>query len=356
MEDKKQFNIRKEIMNDALGLSTILDIKRNINSYMHKEILNNFLTFFSSIFCQEVIKSNHGIISGKRKITLENIDDFRNYNLKFCPSITSDNTNRIIKEMEITLDKYTFDIILTFNGNDLIDINTRYWDYDKEEQFELLDGEIATPQRWLEILIPGTYEIIRESLEKYILKVSKDIENMNIQKKEYSVFKLFENSKISDDEKLYIIQRIGLLKNVLFVEYIFKANNLLIDIEELDFGFLRFITKCKAVIIEMFWNDKKSNKNLNILSEIFEKNSKQIPSEFYVINRKCRNNIHYSDYHEISKEELELLIKYQNIYLSNVLEVFNKNLTIKLDFFYKILLSLAKVEYEARNKKNENSN
>ena len=83
MEESKKFKIFNEIMNDAFWLGYILEIKRNITDYSQKEILSSFLIFYSSIFAEETIKSNYGNLSGKRNITLEDIESFRNYNLKY---------------------------------------------------------------------------------------------------------------------------------------------------------------------------------------------------------------------------------------------------------------------------------
>ena len=76
MEKDKEFKIFNEIMNDAFWLGYILEIKRKITDYSQKEILSSFLIFYSSIFAEETIKSNYGGLSGKRDITLEDIENF----------------------------------------------------------------------------------------------------------------------------------------------------------------------------------------------------------------------------------------------------------------------------------------
>lgn len=85
MKKNKEFKIFNEIMNDAFWLDYILEIKRNLLDYSQKEILSSFLIFYSYIFAEESIKSNYSSLSGKRNITLEDIVNFRNYNLKYYP-------------------------------------------------------------------------------------------------------------------------------------------------------------------------------------------------------------------------------------------------------------------------------
>ena len=68
----------------------------------------------------------------------------------------------------------------------------------------------------------------------------------------------------------------------------------------------------------------------------------------YPINRKCRNNLQYSDYHFLSKKDITILDKYQDLYLNDVLETFDSYIFLKFGIFYNIGLSLAKLEYWSR--------
>lgn len=81
--------------------------------------------------------------------------------------------------------------------------------------------------------------------------------------------------------------------------------------------------KIKAVIIEMLWNDNKNN-NLPFLNNILMNMPKEVNDSFYIINRKCRNNIHYGFYNEVSMEELINLKIMQEIYLNYVVKEFKK--------------------------------
>ena len=347
MDKDKERKIVNEILNDAFWLGYILEIKKNISDYEKKEVLSSFLVFFSSIFVEETIKAKYGGLSGKRKITLKEIEYFRNHNLKYCPSNTSLTTNEIINEMGIDFDNYIFDVVLYLNNKNLLDINFRNWEYSKEEKFELIDGIVATPLRWIEILMPDIYDIIKEKLKDISNMYVERISKTNINRKSYSTYKLFSKSKINKEEKLYILQRYGLVKTILFIDNIIKEK-ISFDIGIFHFDLQRFIAKAKAIIIEMFWNDKKSNSSINLLEEVFKQNEKNIDKKFYSINRKCRNNLHYSDFHNISEKENKILIMYQEIYLKNILEIFNRSISYNFGISYRIGLSLAKLEYWSR--------
>ena len=76
---------------------------------------------------------------------------------------------------------------------------------------------------------------------------------------------------------------------------------------------------------------------------------KEICNEFFSINRKCRDNIHYGFYYELTDEELNILIKYQDLYLNYIIYEFEKHLIIKFGAGYKIGLALARLQYWASN-------
>ena len=73
----------------------------------------------------------------------------------------------------------------------------------------------------------------------------------------------------------------------------------------------------------MLWNDNKNN-NLPFLNNILMNMPKEVNDSFYIINRKCRNNIHYGFYNEVSMEELINLKIMQEIYLNYVVIEFKK--------------------------------
>lgn len=340
--DQKERKIVNETLNDAFWLSFILDLKRNISDLYQKEMLSNFLIFFSSIFAEETIKAGFGGMSEKTTITEKEVSKFRNHNLKYCTKIESATTLKTISEMGISFDEYIFDIVLTIRNSELMDINFRGWDYSKEENFELLDGTVSTPNIWMEKLMPEIYSQMIESLKDLSKKYTNQILNSEIKKRSYSTFKLFAHTKIDAENKLYILQHYGLVKTMMFISDLINKE-IRIKIHEAKFDSKVYITKCKAILLELFWNDKKSNPKLSILDEIFSRNKESIPAEFYVINRKIRDNLHYSDYHYLPNTEMELLKKYQDVYFKNIIEVFDNKIHYKFGIGYKLGLSIAKI-------------
>ena len=111
-------------------------------------------------------------------------------------------------------------------------------------------------------------------------------------------------------------------------------------------SFDNYLLKVKATIIEMIWNDYKQNKEkLPILSKIVDNYPKDICSDFFKINRKCRDNIHYGFYNDISEEEIAILNQYQEKYINYVIGCLEKEIIYKFNISYKMGLSLAKLQY-----------
>lgn len=340
--EKQQVN---EIINDAFWLGFILELKRKVSNTAKKEVLSSFVIFFSSIFTCETLKSNYGGLSGKRNITKTQINNYRIHNIKYVHNIESEDTKKIIAEMGVDFENYVFDLNLFVNNNNLIDTNFRNWDSGKEEYFELLDGIVATPFRWIEILLPGLFEEIHKILVDLINKYLNNIDEFKLEKKPYASSKLFSDVNINNNEKIYILQRYGLVKNIILLDRLIEEN-IAFDIGDMEINSKHFFIKIKAITIELFWNDNK--RHLSILDKIFKLNNNEIDKKFYTINRKIRDNIHYNWIANIKEDEYQFVSNYQDIYLKNVIKVFDEYINIKFDDMYERDYEFAKLIYELR--------
>lgn len=126
------------------------------------------------------------------------------------------------------------------------------------------------------------------------------------------------------NEKVYILQRIGLIKTILMISNEFGNENYIKinEKEELCLNFDKFLIKAKATIIELIWND---NTNIPILKDIIEKIAYEMDENFYKVNRKCRDNIHYGFYNKISDTQYKELSLQQDFYLKYIVKKFKKN-------------------------------
>ena len=239
--------------------------------------------------------------------------------------------------------------VLLFIDNELIDINSRTWLNRNKENYDLYNGIILSPRRWIKNFHQQLNDMFEEIRKPYVDEFVKKFDKKIITFKSYSSKKLFDN-KLSKDEKIYIMQRIGLLKTTMYFSKILgNANFITINGESnIKVSFDNFLIKVKAELIELLWNDKCHN-NIPFLDKIIENYPKEISEEFFPINRKCRDNLHYGFYNELTEKELNILNEYQDLYLNYVIVEFEKNLKIKFGASYKIGLALAKIQYWAAN-------
>jgi len=336
-----------EILNDSFWLGIILTTEDKIKNEMMKALLTDFLLFFSSSFCEELIIYKFGDVRDKNSVSIKQIKELRKKYFKKCPLYNSTRIKSIINEMGIDFENYVFDNVLFFVNNELIDINIRTWDTRSKENFDLYNGIVLSPRRWIKNFHPQLNNIFEELRKPCIEEFINRLKSKEITQKTYSTKKLFDNN-LSNDEKTYILQRIGLLKTTMLISETFK-NNYFADInkqENVKVDFDSFILKVKATLIEILWNDRIKN-NIPFLNKVLENYPREICEEFFPINRKCRDNIHYGFYNELKDSEIMILNKYQDIYLNYVIKEFEKKLTIKFDLNYKISLAIAKIKFWA---------
>lgn len=337
--------INFEILNDSFWLGIILTTEDKIKNETIKSLLTDFLLFFSSSFCEEVITYKFGGVLDPNNFSNKKINELRKTYFKKCPLYNSKNVKAIIQEMGIDFESYIFDSVLFFINGEFIDINSRTWKNRYKENFDFYNGIILSPRRWIKNFYPQLNDIFEEIRIPYINEFVNRFNELEITYKSYSTKKLFDNN-LSNDEKTYILQRIGLLKTTMFLSKVFGNKNFIYinEQENIKIDFNNFLLKVKATLIEILWNDK-SNNNIPFLNQILENYPKEICNSFFPINRRCRDNIHYGFYNELTDDEKNILEKYQDLYLNYVINEFEKYLTIKFGINYKIGLTLAKIQY-----------
>lgn len=339
-------NILKESINDSFWLGIILSVEDKIEDPQMKNMLTSFLLFFSSIFCQECVEYKLGKIINSEINENSRLKKMRNFYLKQCPLYNSKKIKKTIKEMGIDFNNYIFDIVLWFIDENLIDINIRNWNINKSNNYDIYNQIILSPRRWIKNQFPQ-YNDWFESIRKvYIDEFIKRFNKIKIIQKSYSTNKLF-NKNLSDDEKVYILYRIGLLKTIKLISEIFGTGNFVGEKFNNNFylDFDIFLIKVKATLIQMLWNDSQQN-NLPFLNKILNNLPKELDDNFFTINRKCRDNIHYGFFNNIKKEDYKLLQKNQDIYLKYVIKEFNNNITYDFGNKYKEDIKIANILYK----------
>ena len=341
--------ILKETINDSFWLGIILTVEDKINDPQMKNILTSFLLFFSSIFCEECVKNKLGEV--KELNIYVDLKKMRNLYLKYCPVYNSTKTKKVIAEMGIDFNNSGFDIVLLLLDNNLIDINIRNWKINKNiEDYNDFNSIILSPRRWIKNQFPQYNDWFEDIRKLYVDEFIERFSKVKIVQKSYLANKVF-NVDLSNDEKVYILNRIGLLKTIKLFCEIFRTGNFVgkkfNDDLYLDFDI--FLIKVKATLIEMIWNDNKNN-NIPFLTKILNNLPQELDEEFFNLNRKCRDNIHYGFYNNLKEEEYGVLEKDQDIYLNYIIKEFDNTITYKFGIKYKIALKIAKFLYWITNR------
>ena len=185
-------NILFETINDSFWLGVILTVEDNLEDYQMKNILSAFLLHFSSIFCQEVVKYKLGEIINPELSNNSNLKKMRNSYLKDTPLYDSKKIKKVIEEMGINFDKDgIFDIVLYMLDNELIDINSRNWNVNKINNYEMYNGIICSPRRWIKNQLAEEINNDFEKLRKEIVEqIIKKFSEIKIIPKSYSTKRL----------------------------------------------------------------------------------------------------------------------------------------------------------------------
>lgn len=344
-----------ESINDSFWLGILLTVEDNIENYQMKNILSSFLLQFSLIFCEETVKYKLGEIK-EPILTKSNLKKMRNSYLKSCPIYDSKKITKLIDEMGISFEVERFDVILYLINDSLIDINSRTWNLNNSSDFDIYNSIILSPRRWIKNQLPeelnDKFELLRSD---YVKNIIEKVNKIEVVSKTYSTKRLLD-ANLSYNDRVYILQRIGLIKTIKILSNIIEYEDKRILKNNTGFylDYNLFLIKIKATLIEMLWNDKKSN-NIPFLNELFDNLPHELNANFFIINRKCRDNIHYGFYNNITEVEYEILEKEQDIYMDYVLKEFENKIVYIFDKKYEIEVKIANFLYKISKKIQEHN-
>lgn len=125
---------------------------------------------------------------------------------------------------------------------------------------------------------------------------------------------------------------------MMLMSKLFFKKNYIASSENIEISFDKLLRKSKAVIIEMLGKDREK---VSVLKDIIDNFPYELDKNFFILNRNCRNNLHYGFYNELSKKEIEVLDNQQDIYLNYVISEMEKHMKLKLNFSHYFLLGLA---------------
>lgn len=332
-----------EILQDSFYFSLLLHIKRSIKDIEIKNYIVMFVKGLSIIFVYELslFLEEYNLLE-KNQYFKTNMKD-RVYNerqwVHQCV-VNSEKMNLKLDKMGIDFENLIYDMNIILNNSKLVDMNFETFNEDNDLNFwnsvfsiledvsECIIKAISNETMSLE----KQFKLFDSHAVDFYSRIANDI---SLERYAYSTHRLFSlATNLSEIDKIFILYRYRyrLVSSIEFIQKIFDGYNYDIEFENLFFiKFENYIRKIKALVIEivgkdlMEMNSKYSNEVLeNIKEAIIEK-------EFYSLNRKIRNNIHYLHTSSLTNKELEVIDRNQEKYLKIIRNSFQKNIFISID-------------------------
>lgn len=150
---------------------------------------------------------------------------------------------------------------------------------------------------------------------------------------------LFKNPEPCEQDKILILYHYSYFAFFNIIDNFIP--NFRIETKDFCINISHSLMKLKAMLIEQFGSNIK-----NLDTPMVEKIKREIEDSInekaaFKVNRKLRNNIHYTKIDIISELEWEMVNKFQNEYFDIVLRTFNKYLHFKFGKKYRIIRWIA---------------
>jgi len=327
-------NVIVEIARDACVFSFFMEIKRRMININAKSYLGLFLFRMSSIFVYELAKGLEASHSLNIQEAFSRYEDMwkkikqERHWLK-TPSYKSSFYNAVIQKMDIRFDACFYDIRIKIKDGKLLDLDVEATD--KFDDTRYWESIFACPEQIFRGML-SVNEMIDSAVDA-CGKIIKQLENQaSGEEYIYPSYKLFDvEHELTAFDKKFIILNYRLVTSILLVSDIFcnngedSARELLLAL-----GLKNYLRKYKAIIIEVVGNELRTMQT-KYSQGVLSKFSFFIDPNFYKVNRKARNNLHYKSVNILSDEEQVFLDKYQDIYLHIVAESFLENTKIDID-------------------------
>lgn len=329
----------QEKLQDTFFIKFLLDIKRRVQNKETKNYLIEFIKDIAATVLYEiaVFFDKQNILS-KADFFISNMSGVVRERRQWIkkPATDSSELKKKAEKMGINFSQHIYDLNLIINNNKLL--ATNFENFDCKNDLDFVDGVLRAieviPQSSLSAIgfdsneIRNLYSQFINDMDNIVQKCEKAFSGKRFA---YSAYKLFSaNPNLTADDKIFILQRYRLVSSIFKIERLFPKN-IVLRVGPFELSFKNFIRKYKAIIIETLGNDLKNPKSNYLLTLCSKIDTDIKMNDFFKINRKLRDNVHYDNIEKLSEREISCLNKYQNIYLKIMLDSFNENLYVKID-------------------------
>lgn len=338
-----------EIFQDALFFQVLYKIIVSMDNNEAVVAADRFLKLQSVVFMSELMKyfdEKHielGIGAEKDEFVRRLNEERNNNGIHYSP-IGSDRMKNIIEDMGINWESSCYDINLVVKDNNVINLNVEDYGIKPDEFWRRLptivksasDGALASVSSEI------TTEVFLEYGKEKIIENSKRLENfLSGTRYSYSSYELFYKAKeLTVEDKVFIMYRYRLI----YLAYAFlnSLEGMLVQIGtvgtntyHIEFDMKSYVRKHVAMVCEIIHIDLDKLKTLQTpFQKALQKDidNKIGEKSFFPLNRKLRNNLHYSlGTTPLSKKELNVIDKYQPIYIECVLKQCQRKMTVNIN-------------------------
>lgn len=346
--DNNNESINK-ILQDFTYIYLLILIAINMDNEEYTQLLDYLCVFLLSIFGSELVKSSIIDVSSFSKSDIASINKIRTLYLKDEPKKSSKLISQLNNQTGINLKTSTFDIVITKDllTNKLVSINYPYFLYSSipDDIKDVMDTVQRFPVTVLKIAFDAL-EINFEKINNELQEIAKQgvaliKSKIKLKRYSYSSVDLFKKTNLTDSEKYFVLYRYPLVSLAQLLP-VFQPIQIITEKDSFPYINTSFTeSKIKSIVIETIYRD---HNHLDLqLTNDFTARINSIPQNFYPLNRKLRNNIHYTSIDVISDNDYDLIIQHQNTYLKTLLDTMAKHLNITIKPYNRFFTLISKL-------------
>lgn len=343
IQDKPIFDTSaiNEIMQDTYFFYMLLEIKRKLKNIEAKSYLTMFIKGLAVALNYElsVCLENCGIIEKDKFFKPNMKNKVRKERQWLHQNICNSNKiNKKIQEMGLDFSNEVYDLNVVIKNNKILDIN--FEQFGDDENLDFWNSVFYLNEQVIETIFKVFDEKFESNISKKLYemtdvyisgKVLNPIKNkINGKRYSYQSYKLFSKSiELDAIDKIFILYRYRLISSIILIEKVFYGKELKISIEPLfSLDFKNYIRKYKSISICIV-GDELMKMNTDFSNSILEEINNKIDAKFFPLNRKMRDNIHYSEINEFSNEEIDYLDTKQSEYLNIIYKHFINKINLR---------------------------
>lgn len=349
MEKKSNKNIDihslYEILQDNFSIVILGKILNRFQNIEAKIAIEEFISNFSPVLIYEAhfyLKNNNFIEEEKfyRSEELKNkVRDYRMLTTK--KKIKESNyIETITKKMGIEFGEDIYDINVIVKNNKVKRFN--FSEYNKKKEKDFIEMCYWTNEEFSKVcfkeivrLSESDYKnIINEILDKKSNEIRKLERRLSGIRYSYKSYKVFKNSNIQENDKLFILYRINILQIIIELRNFFRKNEITGRINDtIIIDVNNFFNKIIALEIDILGIDIRSlnTEYITKLQRKLDRKMLQGNKDFYSLSRKLRNNIHYEKIEELDLNTYNNIVNLQDKYINLVYDIMQKELSFRLD-------------------------